>query len=246
MTVVEAAIKALSHLGKESTLEEILDVIEKNHWFNFKSPDKMGVLRAQLRKASEVHNGEFLPEFKILRLPEHKKYVLMEKPFPKENTFKKIFISHSSKDRDYVTLFVDLLRDMGIEKEKIFCTSVQGYGSDIGENFLERIRKELDSTVIVIFILTHNFYNSPMCLSEVGATWIKTNLFYPVVIPPFSFGEIKDPIGKEQGIDLTNYAQLNDLKGRLEKILDLKEVYYNDWERKRNSFIEQIKRLGNH
>ena len=40
----------------------------------------------------------------------------------------KIFISHASKDKNYVSSIVKLLEFIGLRQEKLFCTSVPGYG----------------------------------------------------------------------------------------------------------------------
>ena len=36
----------------------------------------------------------------------------------------KVFISHSSKDKDYVVSIVELLEDIGLSQEQLFCSSV--------------------------------------------------------------------------------------------------------------------------
>lgn len=95
----------------------------------------------------------------------------------KENTegtkteiLSKVFISHSSKDSIVVEEIIDLLEAMGLNSAQIFCSSFEGYGIDLGENFLDVIKEVLSSDCMVLFIISENFYNSPVCLCEMGAT----------------------------------------------------------------------------
>lgn len=69
----------------------------------------------------------------------------------------KIFISHSSKDSEYILPIIDLLEGIGVTSEEIFCTSYEPYGIPLGENFLERIKAELNENVLVLFVWSSNF-----------------------------------------------------------------------------------------
>lgn len=52
----------------------------------------------------------------------------------------KVFISHNSKDSEYVKLLVNLLDDIGINnKEMLFYTSVLGYGIELPCKFFQII-----------------------------------------------------------------------------------------------------------
>ncbi len=55
----------------------------------------------------------------------------MEKREDKEMIKSKIFISHSSEDLKYVEPFVELLADIGLTNENIFCSSVPDYAIPI-------------------------------------------------------------------------------------------------------------------
>ena len=46
----------------------------------------------------------------------------------------KIFISHATKDKDYVSALVNLLEDMGLRERQIFCSSASGYGIPLDED----------------------------------------------------------------------------------------------------------------
>ena len=57
----------------------------------------------------------------------------------KEEFLKKVFISHSSKDKEVVTSFIQLLEVIGIDSASIFCSSLEGYGTTLGNNFIEEM-----------------------------------------------------------------------------------------------------------
>ena len=54
----------------------------------------------------------------------------------------KIFISHSSKDLDYVIQIVTLLENMGLDQTQVFCSSLPGYGIQIGEDIFDTLRTQ--------------------------------------------------------------------------------------------------------
>ena len=64
---------------------------------------------------------------------------------PNNQEITKIFISHSSKDKLIVEELVDLLETIGLNNKQIFCSTLEGYSIGLGENFLERIKNELDN-----------------------------------------------------------------------------------------------------
>ena len=57
---------------------------------------------------------------------------------------------------------IDLIETIGLKSTQIFCSSFEGYGIDLGENFLDRIKSELNEENLVLFILSENFYSSPV------------------------------------------------------------------------------------
>jgi len=112
-----------------------------------------------------------------------------------------------------------------------------------GENFLERIKEELNNNILVIFLLSNNFYESPICLCEMGATWVKTNLHIPIIIPPFGFGDIKGVIPLTHGLKITDGAALNQIKTQIEKIFKINnKLDFSTWERKRDRIINRIEK----
>lgn len=159
----------------------------------------------------------------------------------------KIFISHSSKDKQIVNELVDLLEKIGIkDKEALFCSSIQGYGIAIGEDIYERLQKEFESyNIYVIFILSKNYYDSNDCLNEMGATWVLKNKYQTLLYPGFEYTEIKgviNPTQKSFKLDekTTRVENLIKLREELIQIFDLEKIDEVLWRRYEESFFKKI------
>lgn len=159
----------------------------------------------------------------------------------KVNMDKKIFVSHSSKDVDIVEKVIDILEAIGVPSEQIFCSSFDGYGVKLGDDFLETIKTELNSNVLVLFILSSNFYSSVVSLCEMGATWVKTNEHVPILIPPFEYSEIKGVIPTTHGMKINEKQKFNLLKEKVEKFMGINQTNFSAWERKRDNILKEIK-----
>jgi hypothetical protein len=166
-----------------------------------------------------------------------------------ENSTKrvKIFISHSSNDVEIVSKFVDLLADMGLTNKDLFCSSIPDYGIPLNEDiydYLESLFNEYD--IYVIFMLSQNYYNSPACLNEMGAAWVLKSNYTSILLPGFDYKEIKGSVNPDKiGFKLDDEDDF--LKRRLEELIFIlakktgKSIPMIRWEKKRNSFIEDIK-----
>lgn len=179
--------------------------------------------------------------FDIKSLEESEEKKRKEKK-PKDMS-KKIFISHSSNDIDIVEKIIDTLEAIGVPSEQIFCSSFEGYGVKLGADFLDTIKTELNSDVLVLFVLSSNFYASVVSLCEMGATWVKTNDHIPVLIPPFDYSDIKGVIPTTHGMKINEKPKFNSLKEKVESFMGLKPSNFSTWERKRDNILKQIKVL---
>ncbi|MCO0597260.1 toll/interleukin-1 receptor domain-containing protein [Peribacillus butanolivorans] len=152
----------------------------------------------------------------------------------------KLFISHDSKDIEIVTELVDFLENIGVNNRAIFCSSLDGYGIPLGENFLDRIKSELSDDVIVLFVLTKNFYKNPVCMCEMGATWVQTKHHIPIVVPPYAFEDIRGVFQISQAIKINEVGNLNSLLDVLSDKLGVPSLPFSTWERKREKFIKNV------
>lgn len=158
---------------------------------------------------------------------------------------KKVFISHSAKNASLAEELIEILESIGVSGENIFCTSVEGHGIPLGKNFLKTIKNKLSQNTLVLFLISENFYESPVSLCEMGATWIQSNIHIPILIPPMTFEKVKGVIPLTQGLYINDKSGINSLKLEIEKFFIIKNGIkdFTKWERKRNKFLENIERI---
>mgnify|MGYP004682815603 CR=1 FL=1 len=162
----------------------------------------------------------------------------------------KIFISHASKDADYVSCIVDLLEDLGLRKEQLFCSSVSGYGIPLGKDIYDYLYQQFQEYDLhVILVLSDNYYQSVACMNEMGAAWVLKNDYTTILLPGFEFNEIKGAINPRQiGIKLDGDSddvkeKLGQLKDTLLQKFGLSSLSDVRWERKRDAFISTISNI---
>lgn len=159
----------------------------------------------------------------------------------------KIFISHSSKDEKYVSALVDLLCDIGLNTEHIFCSSVPGYGIPLDYDIYDFLKQQFqEQDLHVFFVLSDNYYNSPACLNEMGATWILQKNYTSILLPGFEFRNIDGAVNPRQMSMKLDEPQdslkekLGQLKNNLIREFNLAQVPDMRWEKKRDAFISEV------
>lgn len=97
----------------------------------------------------------------------------------------KLFISHSSKNRNYGDALLSLLTEIGVSHTSITYTSITAYGIPVGENIFHWLKDRLDEKPLVLFLLSNEYYASVACLNEMGAAWIVGNKHIAIFTPHF-------------------------------------------------------------
>lgn len=121
-------------------------------------------------------------------------------------------MSHSSKDIEFIILLTEFLYGLGVEKEKVFCSSVEGQGIMHGSRIEDGVRKALDDSAIIIYVMTRNFLESQACMQELGVGWynnITKNCFY-FLLNDLSMEEIKGFIGSTYKFTFMNKESLSE------------------------------------
>lgn len=161
----------------------------------------------------------------------------------------KIFISHSSNDLKYVEPLVELLADIGMTNDNLFCSSVPDYSIPLNQDIYDYLATLFrEYKLYVIFALSDNYYQSPACMNEMGAAWVLKNEYTSILLPSFEYKEIKGAVNPNKiGMKLDDDDEL--LKKRLGELKNIISENFGisvpemRWEKKRNDFISKIKSL---
>lgn len=164
----------------------------------------------------------------------------------------KIFISHSSKDKEYVEAIIGLLESVGLTEGQIICSSIPPYNIPLDRDIYDWLVSEFRySDLHVFFILSSNYYESVDSMNEMGASWAMKNEWTGFLLPGFDFSQIKGCINKSQiCIKLDN--QDNQILDQL--LLELRENLISEfnlygisealWNRKKNEFLDKISSIS--
>lgn len=106
----------------------------------------------------------------------------------------KIFISHSSKDIIIVRSFVEKVLQLGLDisAERIFCSSMEGYGIKSGQYMPDRLKEEINKSCLAILFISPDYKSSEICLNEIGAAWatLDKEFVIPMLLPGVSFNDL--------------------------------------------------------
>lgn len=157
---------------------------------------------------------------------------------------KKIFISHSSKDKEIVNSFVEniLIGALEISSSDIFNTSGYGTGIEPGLDWRQAIKENLEVADIVIQFDSVNYIESSICQSEIGAAEFMGKVIIPIIIPPLTFSDsgVLTCIKQIEIIDSSD--GLDNIKDSIVKImnLDANKLKTQRWNRKKREFLNDI------
>jgi len=158
----------------------------------------------------------------------------------------KLFISHSSVDKKYGQALVNLFRCLGINRNQIIFTSTSGYGIPDGDNIFEYLKRQIESNVYILLLLSNNYYESVACLNEMGATWVLNNDYDILFIPNYNCNNKKY---FESAIDNRKSAfgfDRESIIGLKNKIIKIFQLYPDefDWNDGLVKFLEEIETIN--
>jgi len=158
----------------------------------------------------------------------------------------RIFISHSTANREIATLLSDYLQEL-ISDIKVFCSALSDTFAS-GDSFHKIIMNNIDKADYFIPILTEDFYRSKYCLIELGfACGIHftrdSNTIKPFSLPPIDSKEALKGTPLD-GLSVKKLNEKDDIK-QLFSILFKKESESlpNDYNEKIKFFIERLQKI---
>lgn len=158
----------------------------------------------------------------------------------------KVFISHSSADKELVDLFKNIILNagLGIADEDIAYTSAVETGVPTGGNIPQYIKDNLADCDFVFFMISENYRKSEVCLNEMGAAWALNKNVKPILLYDVSFTSVG------WLYSMTLCAKIDDSE-RLDELRDdFVEKYQTRiktavWNKNKAEFLSKVATLGN-
>lgn len=156
-----------------------------------------------------------------------------------------VFISHSSKDIEFVEALVTLLESIGFDNKTLFCSSIPDYWIGLSKDIFKSLRQLFtDHELYVIFIQSPRYYESAVSLNEMGAAWVLQTDYCSILTKDMqkeNMCGIFDDHTIFLKVDAPQVeARMNELKNTLTKIFGLPTMTDTTWERKRNTFLKAV------
>lgn len=151
---------------------------------------------------------------------------------------KKIFISHSSEDKEMCDAFVDVLEQLGVPEADILYTSSERHGVPGDEDISEYLNKHIKQRLNVFYMLSNNYFKDIHCINEMRAAWRAQNEYSIYNLPNLNY--VMKGLNSKKGYNLTSAIELTNLKDRITKMYNT-SIPENKWEEVKNKFLEVVK-----
>ncbi len=163
----------------------------------------------------------------------------------------KVFISHKKEDKAYADALVNMIeRIVGSDGDKIFCSSVQGYGIRQSRDIMDKLKAQFDEyEIFMIIIHSPRYYQSAVCLNEMGAAWVMGSQFSSFLTTDCRAEHLRGVINNEKiFIDPNDdpdmlEAHLNDFKNDLLAFFGKDPIDENKWANARKRFVNEVSAL---
>lgn len=162
----------------------------------------------------------------------------------KDNT-RKLFISHSSKDKAIVNGFIkEILKiGCGFKDSDIFCT-LDSTVIRTGDDFREKIVENMKKCDFILLFISENYIKSEICQNEMGVAWALDNKrVLPLVLPNTTFDQMGFLNVVKQGASITEKRKLDEFYSEICEYYGIS----SDWpsfNKAKEDFIEIINQLS--
>lgn len=167
--------------------------------------------------------------------------------FQKQKT-PKVFVSHKHADEEYAKALVELMLKLEVKENQIFCSSYPGLGIPLGKNIFDYIKELYEShNLLVLFIHSPRYYQSPVSLNEMGAAWVLRYKYVSFLTSDCEFDMLNGVITKHEiafkAGQKDTYHYLNDFKIILEETFNLAPKDVTRWETIKNDFLKVVENI---
>jgi TIR domain len=153
----------------------------------------------------------------------------------------RIFISHSSTDRELAALLVDLLRSsLNLPAEAIRCASVEGHRLAGGAETDRALRKDIRDCEGFIGLISATSIESAYVLFELGARWGAERHLLPLLAPTADAAILRGPLSGINALRCSSAADLQQMIHEIAGVLKISVEKPAAYQR----HVEQILGLG--
>lgn len=159
----------------------------------------------------------------------------------KEVNSKRIFISHSSKDKEIIEKFVDhiLQLGIGIKAEDIFCSSIEEMGVKNGEDIRKHIQTNIRNVDYAFLLISKKYKASEICINEMGAVWAYDSNVRLYLLPDVNFKKIGWLCDTRKAERINSSMALDALHKEMTEYFGLPDKG-EGWSRQRETFLKYI------
>lgn len=192
----------------------------------------------------KLHNDEYDNSDRIVHYTAMKTIVDCILSLETRKSTKRIFISHSSKDKEVMEKFTDNILQLGIglSHKDIFCTSIEEMGIRNGEDIRRHIKDNVQGADYSFLMLSKNYKGSEICLNEMGAVWATDNHVRYYLLPNVDFKEIGWLCDTNKADKLCGSVVLDALEEELTNFYGLPHKG-GIWSRQRQNFVEYLYKM---
>lgn len=224
---------------------EVRYILDRNNFMELM--DEEGIVIP--KESSNIPTKTKLLLFETVKNLEEREIIKKSENMKKESNAQ-LFISHATADGPYIEAFVKFLEELGFDERSMFCSSVEGYGMKWGSKIYDYLADKFnneDNELMVLFMLSDNYYDSAACLNEMGAAWVLKKDYRSILLPGFEFKDIVGAIDpREMAIKLDDkrlMTQLNDVKDQLTGIFELRDISSTKWDKVREELINKVNKI---
>ena len=208
---------------------------DKSHYFKF-------------REGIQSEIQDCISKLKAFIKADAMKQEIKEQVFDNQAEIKKtpmVFISHSSKDIEFVEALVTLLESIGFDNKTLFCSSIPDYWIGLSKDIFASLRQLFtDHELFVLFIQSPRYYESAVSLNEMGAAWVLQTDYCSILTKDMQKEKMCGVFDDHTiflKVDAPQVeARMNELKNTLTNMFGLPAMSNSTWERKRNTFLKAV------
>jgi len=204
--------------------------------------DKYPTIARNLKEQMEEYDNNRVVHFSEINAIVKCIMAIEESPATK----KKIFISHSSKDKVIVSNFVDhiLMLGIGLNAEDIFCTSIEEMAIRNGEDIRKHIQGNIRTADFSLLLISNNYKESEICINEMGAVWAYDTNVRLYMLPNTTFDKIGWLCETRKADKINEAMTLDSFYTELCEYYSF-SVNYPSWSRQRQTFLNLLAQKEN-